>query len=71
MEKDKQMKIIEEIDIEERYKDIPFMAERKINVKDIKELVEWIQSIPTGIRQKRVSELAYILDSRIYVTRCP
>lgn len=55
------MKIIEEIDIEERYKDIPFMAERKINVKDIKELVEWIQSIPTGIRQKRVSELAYIL----------
>lgn len=61
MEKDIQMKMIEEIEIEERYKEIPFMADRRINVKDIEDLVEWMQSISTEMRQKRVVELAYIL----------
>lgn len=61
MEKDMRMKMIEEIEIEERYKEIPFMADRRINIKDIKELVEWMQRISTEMRQKRVSELAYIL----------
>lgn len=55
------MRLIEEIEIEEKYKEIPFMADRKTNVKDLKELVEWMQSISTEMRQKRVSELACIL----------
>ncbi|MDE7432874.1 MAG: hypothetical protein K2N34_13290 [Lachnospiraceae bacterium] len=51
----------EEIEIEEKYKELPFMTERKINLNDIKELVEWMQRLSTEMRQKKVPELACIL----------
>lgn len=58
---DVHMRMIQEIEIEEKYKEIPFMAERNTNVKEIKRLVDWMQNISTEVRQKRVEELACIL----------